>query len=106
MKLDIVYNKKNTFAHPSKIIETVAKIYNVKVADLVGNSRKKNIVTARHVVMYIMREYSKLQLKDIGSFLGNRDHTTILSGAEKIKGLVMSDKEFSKLVSSIIKKLN
>lgn len=102
----IGYNKKNTFAHPSKIIETVAKIYNVKVADLVGNSRKKNIVTARHVVMYIMREYSKLQLKDIGSFLGNRDHTTILSGAEKIKGLVISDKEFSKLVSSIIKKLN
>lgn len=100
------YNKKNPFAHPSKIIENVAKVYNVKVADIVSNSRKKNVATARHVAMFIMRENYKLQLKDIGSFLGNRDHTTVLSGVEKIKGLITKDKDFSKLVNSIIKKIN
>lgn len=100
------YNKKNPFAHPSKIIENVAKVYNVKVADIVSNSRKKNVTTARHVAMFIMRENYKLQLKDIGSFLGNRDHTTVLSGVEKIKGLITKDKDFSKLVNSIIKKIN
>lgn len=102
----IGYNKKNTFAHPSSIIETVCKIYNIKTADIVSNSRKKNITIARHVVMYIMREFAKLQLKDIGGFLGNRDHTTVLNGVEKVKSLIASDKEFSQLINSIIKKLS
>lgn len=99
-------SKKNPFAHPSKIIENVAKVYNVKVADIISNSRKQNVATARHVAMFIMREGYKLQLKDIGSFLGNRDHTTVLSGVEKIKSLMTKDKDFSKLINSIIKKLN
>lgn len=98
--------KKINFAHPSKIIETVAKIYNVKTSDLTGNSRKKNIANARHMAMYIMRDFAKLQLKDIGGFLGNRDHTTVLNGVERIKSLISSDKEFNKLVSSIVKKLS
>lgn len=102
----IGYNKKNTFAHPSIIMEKVAKIYNIKISDLRDNSRKKNVATARHLVMFIMREHAKLQLKDIGGFLGNRDHTTVLNGVEKIKSLINSDKEFSKVVNSIIKKLS
>lgn len=99
-------SRKNPFAHPSKIIESVAKVYNVKVADIISNSRKQNVATARHVAMFIMRESYKLQLKDIGGFLGNRDHTTVLSGVEKIKSLMDKDKDFSKLINSIIKRLN
>lgn len=98
-------NKRMYFANPSKIIEIISKIYNLKVVDVIGNSRKKNIAMCRHVIMYIMREHAKMPLKDIGNFLGNRDHATVLNGIEKIKTLKMNDKEFSGLLSSIIKKV-
>lgn len=98
-------NKKLFFANPSKIMEIVCKIYNIKVADVVGNSRKKNIAMCRHVIMYIMREHHKMPLKDIGNFLGNRDHATVLNGIEKVKTLKMNDKEFAQLISSIVKKI-
>ncbi|MDE5617805.1 MAG: chromosomal replication initiator protein DnaA [Ureaplasma sp.] len=102
----IGYNKKITALRPSTIIDVVAKIYNIKSSDIIENSRKKNIATARHICMYIMREYGKFQLKDIGYAIGNRDHTTVLNGVEKIKSIILEDKEFNSLINSIIKKIS
>ncbi len=102
----IGYNKKITALRPSNIIDVVAKIYNIKSTDIIENSRKKNIATARHICMYIMREYGKFQLKDIGYAIGNRDHTTVLNGVEKIKSIILEDKEFNSLINSIIKKIS
>ena len=99
-------NKKPIIANPSFIIEVVAKTFNVKLLDLSNNTRKKNITTARHVAMYIMREHAKLQLKDIGNFLGKRDHTTVLNGIEKIKSIILQDKDFANMVDTIIKKIS
>lgn len=99
-------NKKPIIANPSFIIEVVAKTFNVKLLDLSDNTRKKNITIARHVAMYIMREHAKLQLKDIGNFLGKRDHTTVLNGIEKIKSIILQDKEFSNMIDNIVKKIS
>jgi chromosomal replication initiator protein len=71
-----------------QIIETVAQFYNLETKELIGRRRLKDIVTARHMAMYLAREETDASLPQIGRALGGRDHTTVLHGYEKIHGLV------------------
>ena len=74
-----------------QIIETVAQFYNLETKDLVGRRRSKDIVTARHIAMYLAREETDASLPQIGRALGGRDHTTVLHAYEKIRALVEED---------------
>jgi len=68
-----------------QVLQTVAEFYNFKVADLVGDSRRKELVTARQVAIYLMREDLGLSFPMIGREMGDRDHTTAMHAYEKIK---------------------
>ena len=70
---------------PDYIISVVAEHYHVTVADLCGNKRSSKIVMPRQIAMYLCREIIDTSLKTIGKNLGNRDHTTIMHGIEKIE---------------------
>jgi chromosomal replication initiator protein len=74
-----------------QIVETVAQFYKLETKDLVGRRRSKDIVTARHMAMYLAREETDASLPQIGRALGGRDHTTVLHGYEKIRALVEED---------------
>lgn len=60
------------------IIEQVEKYYNLTKGSLVSKSRKKEISTARHLAIYLVKELTNSTLKVIGKKFGDRDHTTIL----------------------------
>ena len=64
----------------------VAKYFDYRNKDLTGKSRKADLVKARHVAMYLLREELGLQLTKVGELMGGRDHTTIMHGVDKIKG--------------------
>jgi chromosomal replication initiator protein len=74
-----------------QIIEAVAQFYNLGTKDLLGRRRSKDIVTARHVAMYLAREETDASLPQIGRALGGRDHTTVMHGHEKIRAQVEED---------------
>ena len=74
-----------------QVIEAVCRYYNVAAADLVSDSRKRAIVFPRHIAMYLSRTETDASLPQIGKRLGNRDHTTVLYGYEKIASLLESD---------------
>lgn len=63
----------------------VAEHFDVTVDDLCGNKRNSKIVTPRQIAMYLCREIISTPLKSIGKCLGNRDHTTIMHGIDKIE---------------------
>lgn len=67
-----------------RIISTVARYYDVRLEDLLGSSRKKQLVTPRQITMYLMRTEIKASYPTIGQELGNRDHTTAMHAFEKI----------------------
>ncbi len=67
-----------------KLIELVAAYYHLSVEDLTGLRRTKNIADARHIAMYLLREEHGLSLPQIGRLLGNRDHTTVGHGIDKV----------------------
>ncbi|MCP4417302.1 MAG: chromosomal replication initiator protein DnaA [Chloroflexi bacterium] len=73
------------------VFNAVCQYYNVSSDDLVGASRKKVISYPRQMAMYLARTETAASLPQIGEKLGNRDHTTILYGYEKISTLIDAD---------------
>ncbi len=67
------------------IIEAISKFFDVSVKDLVGKSRKKELVYPRQITMYLMREELNLSYPTIGQELGGRDHTTAMHAFNKIQ---------------------
>ena len=68
----------------SKIIDVVAKYYGLESSMIKGKMKKKNIATARAIVMYLCRMYTKESLERIGLEIGGRDHSTVIYSYEKI----------------------
>jgi chromosomal replication initiator protein len=59
------------------IISKVAAYYGMSNAEIRGKSRKKELVKARWIAMYYIREQTDFTLKTIGDMFG-RDHTTVI----------------------------
>jgi len=76
-------NKK--FIRLKEVLEAVSDFYNIKVSEMIGPSRKKELVEPRQVAMYLLREELKTSFPLIGKEFGNRDHTTVMHSYEKIK---------------------
>ncbi|MEK7482178.1 MAG: helix-turn-helix domain-containing protein, partial [Patescibacteria group bacterium] len=58
--------------------------YDIKQIDILGSSRKKEVVKPRQVAMYLLREELKVSFPSIGRKLGGKDHTTAIHAYEKI----------------------
>ncbi len=88
------------------IISTVCEQYGIKQEDIASKKRNKEIVLPRQIIMYLAREYTDAPLEEIGKALGKKDHTTVISGVNKIKDLLNGDNDVSRTVDIINKKLN
>jgi len=69
---------------PSVLIKTVAESFDVSLADITGQCRKKEVVEPRQIAMFLLREMLSLSYPAIGEKLGKRDHTTAIYAFEKI----------------------
>lgn len=78
-----------------KILSLVSKYYNIPQSDIIGAKRNKEIVLPRQISIYLMRKELSLSYPKIGSILGNRDHTTIIHGYEKIAKMMTQDEDIS-----------
>lgn len=87
------------------IQQIVADKYSIKLSDLKGKSRKKEIVKPRHIAMYLARDILDDSLVTISNAF-SRDHTTVMHGIDKVKDEILIDdnfrEEIDKLKKSII----
>jgi chromosomal replication initiator protein len=72
-------------ATPRDIMNTVAKFYDISIADLTGKSREKKLSFPRQIIMYLMRNELDMSFPSIGHELGGRDHTTAIHASNKIE---------------------
>ena len=91
---------------PELIIQTVADHFNVKYDDLLSSKRTADIVHPRQIAMYLCRQMTTAPLQAVGKALGNRDHTTVIHGAEKIAQEVVKNDSMRNTIDIIIKKIN
>lgn len=92
-------------ANPKKIIQVVVDFYDLKERDIINNSRKKEIVKPRQVIMYFLREELKCSYPFIGKRVGGKDHTTAIYGCEKIKKEINKNENFKEEISLIKQKI-
>ncbi len=86
---------------PDRIMEEVTRRFKVSNSDLVGASRKKPIVRARHVAMYLLHEELGMKDTEIGRLLGGRDHSTIINAVGKVNYEINVDAHLRQDVLSI-----
>lgn len=99
-----VHHKKKKRLTVTEIQKAVSDKYNVKLSDLKGKSRKKDIVLPRQIAMYLCRELLSISLVSIANEF-NRDHTTIMHGYDKIEGEMKESEILREEIEELIKDL-
>jgi chromosomal replication initiator protein len=73
---------------PELILDETAKMFGFTVEDLCGKSRRRPLVIARQIGMYVFREMTDYSYPRIAEEFGGRDHTTVIHAVEKVKALI------------------
>lgn len=81
---DILSTDNQRPANPDVILKVVAKHFGIDASAICGRRRDKHTSLARHVVMYLLREESGLSSTRIGTFLGGKDHSTVLYAQKRV----------------------
>lgn len=102
---DLVDPENEKKLTPDNIISVVAAYYGIRPDDIKSKKRTKEIATPRHVAMYFIRVMTDHTLEDVGKILGDRDHTTISYGFEKITNEMKENEDFKKTLEVIRKKI-
>ena len=94
-----------TGAMVEKILNLISKHYGVSIDDIKSRKKTENVANARHTCIYIMKNMTDLTLKEIGSYVGNRNHATILASIDKIETNIKTKKGTGREINNLIKEL-
>ena len=100
--------KKNNEYIPTAqaVVNYICSTYHIDEDVLRGQSRGREVVTARQIAMYLMRRMICMNLVDIGKEFGDRDHTTVLHSLDKVEKQMRSDPAFAEMVKQITTNIN
>ncbi len=87
------------------IVEMTAKYYDIDSKQIMGSSRKANVVLARQVSMYIMRTMTGQSLPEIGKYF-NQHHTTVMHSVDKIEQMQQENRELNHAIKDIKANIN
>ena len=73
---------------------------------MISKTRSSEIARPRQIAMYLCREILDTSLKTIGKNLGDRDHTTVMHGIEKIEKELANNENLEKAIDTLKKKIN
>jgi chromosomal replication initiator protein len=82
---DLLPPAKARVITPELILEETAKMFGWTVEDLCAKSRRRPLVTARQIGMYVFRDLTDFSYPRIAEHFGGRDHTTVMYAVDKIK---------------------
>ena len=83
------------------IMEKVCHHFNVTTTAMASRSRKRELVVARQVSMYLAQKLSKMPASRIGKLVAGRDHSTVIHSCTQVEQRLKTDKAFSMEVHSI-----
>jgi len=83
----------------------VAEHFDLRLNDLLGDKRPKNIACPRMIAMYLSRELTENSLPEIGNLFGGRTHATVINAINKIRKERLKDKSMDHSISFIQRQL-
>ncbi|MDF2801644.1 MAG: chromosomal replication initiator protein DnaA [Anaerocolumna sp.] len=90
---------------PELIIEIIAEHFNITSHDIYSINKSRSIAFPRQVAMFLCRKLTDFSLSDIGKILGNRDHTTVLHGIDKVEKNIKADPSMQNTIDVLTKKI-
>lgn len=84
-----------------EILKSVATVFEVRISEIKGESRHKEIALARQVAMYLAKEMIDDSLMKIASSFGGKTHSTLLHAWKKISDQIQVSEMLRKQVQMI-----
>ena len=86
---------------PELIIQEIGKQYGVEPDDIISKKRSRDIALPRQIAMYLCRDMTHLSTTNIGKAFGDRDHTTVMHGCDKILNEMKNNFAFKKRIEEL-----
>jgi chromosomal replication initiator protein len=83
----------------------VCDFFDVPYDKLLEKTRKREVVQARQITMYLAKMFTKNSLKTIGEHFGGRDHTTVIHSFQTVKDLMDTDLLYRESVMELQQKI-
>jgi chromosomal replication initiator protein len=83
------------------ISKLVCEYFEISLDMVKSKTRKREIVQARQIAMYLIKRSGKYSLKAVGAFFGGRDHSTVIYACQTVEDLMETDKKFKAYVRDI-----
>ena len=90
---------------PQLILDVTAEMFGFPIDDLKGASRRKPLVTARQISMYVFRELTDLSFPRIAEAFGGRDHTTVMHACDKVRSQIAEKQVVFQQVNDLINRV-
>ncbi len=85
---DVLPDEREREITADLIMTVVAEFFDMGLDDLCSDSRTRQLVNARQVAMYLVRELTDMSFPQIGKAFGGRDHSTVMHAKDKIANLM------------------
>ncbi len=79
--------------HVSDIESAVATYFGTTPANIHSSKKDRTVALARHFSMYLTRKHTKMSSSEVGRFMGNKNHATVLLACKKIEELLKKNAE-------------
>ena len=103
---DLINNSQKPPVTAARIIELTGEMFGLEVEQITGGSRRRPLVDARQVAMYVTRSVTDLSFPDIGRAFGDRDHTTVMHAVRKIEARMGERQQIFDKVTELQRRLN
>lgn len=87
------------------IQKTVADHYSLRVHDIIGSKRPKNIAEPRMIAMYLCRKFTEHSLSEIGAAFGGRNHATVIHAVTQVEKANEGDENMKRALSALKRKI-
>lgn len=83
------------------VITGIKKHYGVEYSALQSKARNKELALTRHIAMFLLKKLTDKSLRDIGDYLGGRDHSTVMHAVHKVEELMSMDQDLQHKIKQI-----
>ncbi len=102
---DLIRDEEKQEVSIEEIQEQVARVFDLKVADLSSPRRTAKIAHPRQIAMYLSRRFTQLSLQSISSAFGKRDHGTVIHATRTVEQKMQKDPALRDLISRMCSSL-
>jgi chromosomal replication initiator protein len=98
---DLVASRQPRRITAQQILSTTADYFGFSIQELCGPSRRRPLVIARQISMYVFRDLTDFSYPAIAREFGGRDHTTVIHAVEKIAALMKERRQIYDQVTEL-----